>query len=83
MRRGSRGMAGLGALIMLVAILLAVSITAMVLMSSSTTLMTHEQQLQKEKTKGIQQPIIVDIIRGKDTSGNKRLDELEIGRAHV
>lgn len=75
-RFGDRGLTGLGALIILVAILLAVSTAALILISTSQSLTRRQEQTQREKTQSIQHPIIVEMVKGLDTNSDTRMDRL-------
>jgi archaellin len=71
-----RGATGLDALILFIAIVLCVAVTAAILMSTSSTLMQHNSVMQKEKTRSIQRPIVVEDVWGRDNNNDKKLDEL-------
>jgi hypothetical protein len=71
-----RGIAGLGALILLIALILAVSVAAMVLLSTTQSLVRKDEQIQKEKYKGIQHPVMVELVKGTDTDDDSRIDRL-------
>ena len=79
MARSRRGaISGLDALIMLVAILLVVSVVAALLLSTQQSLVRREQSVYKEKSKGLQKPIIVEQVRMIDTDGDKRFGQMAI-----
>jgi flagellin-like protein len=71
-----KGVAGLDALIIFIAIVLVVAVTAAILLSTSSTLMQHSGVTQKEKTRSIQRPIVVENVWARDTNSDKKLDEL-------
>jgi archaellin len=70
-----RGLAGLDALIMLVALLLVVFVAASALLTTVQSLMRRDQDLQKQKADELQQPIVVEYVRARDNDGDKELDE--------
>jgi flagellin-like protein len=71
-----RGVAGLDALIIFIAIILAASVIALSLINTSQTFVRRDQAVQAEKTKGIQKPIVLDQMRAYDSNGDRRLDRL-------
>jgi len=78
MAEGRRGLAGMDALILFIAILLSVSVTAALLINTSSSLVNKGRAVQKEKAEGIQKPIVVEHVRGIDDNGDRRLDRLRI-----
>ncbi|MBD3387549.1 MAG: hypothetical protein GF416_00855 [Candidatus Altiarchaeales archaeon] len=75
---GDRGLMGLGALIILIAILLAASVAALVLISTNQSLVRRHEQTQKEKTQSIQHPIIVEMVKGWDGNADGDIDRLGV-----
>jgi flagellin-like protein len=71
-----RGLAGLDALIIFIAIVLVVSVAATALLSTTKTLLQRDQTIHKEKEKAMQAPIVVESMRGVDKNNDKRLDEI-------
>jgi hypothetical protein len=71
-----RGIAGLDALILFIAIVLCVSVTAAILLSTSAALMQHNTAMEKEKAKSVQHPVVIENVWGRDNNGDKKLDEL-------
>jgi archaellin len=71
-----RGVAGLDALIIFIAILLVASVVGTALLSTSKALVNKDKAVSAEKSKSIQRPILVESLRGSDTDGDRRLDEL-------
>jgi hypothetical protein len=71
-----RGLTGLSTLILLIAILLAVAVTALALISTSQSLVRRDEQTAKEKTQHIQHPIIVEMVRAWDSDQDKLIDRL-------
>ncbi|MFH0862352.1 MAG: hypothetical protein V1875_04900 [Candidatus Altiarchaeota archaeon] len=82
MKKRSRGLAGLDALILFIALLLVAAVTGMVLMSAHANLINRGQTIQKEKVKEIQKPIIVESLRGVDTDDDGSLNQL-VFAAHL
>jgi archaellin len=73
---GGRGATGIDALVLFIAIVLCVAVTAAILLSTSSTLMQHNSVMQKEKTRSIQRPIVIEDVWGRDNNNDKKLDEL-------
>jgi flagellin-like protein len=71
-----RGLAGLDALIIFIAIVLAAAVVAMLLSSTNMSLTRRAQAVESEKRRGMQAPIVLEAIRGRDVDGDHRLDEL-------
>jgi hypothetical protein len=71
-------MEGLDALILFIALLLVATVVGAILITTNSALMQRDVTVQKEKTKGIQRPILVEAVRGRDNDGDKRLDDLNI-----
>jgi len=71
-----RGLAGLDVLILFIAIVLVAAVVAALLTSSNMALTQRAKAVESEKRKGIQNPITIESIRGRDTNGDRRLDEL-------
>jgi len=76
MAKFNRGLEGLDALILFIAVVLSVSVIAAILMNTSSSLSNKAQTQEKEKTKNLQRPIIVESVRGVDNNNDKRLDLL-------
>ncbi|MFH1055335.1 MAG: archaellin/type IV pilin N-terminal domain-containing protein [Candidatus Altiarchaeota archaeon] len=76
MKPRRRGLVGLDTLILFIAILLAVSVAAYALISTTNTLSVRNQREVAEKSKNIQKPIIIESVRGLDNNDDKRMDEL-------
>ena len=71
-------MEGLDAIITLIAVLLAVSVVALALISTSQSLGRRSEQTQKEKTKGLQHPVIVEMVKGRDNDRDTLIDDLVV-----
>ena len=71
-----RGLAGLDVLILFIAIVLVAAVVAALLTSTNMALTQRAKAVEGEKRKGIQNPIVIESIRGRDTNGDRRLDEL-------
>ncbi len=66
----------MGALIMLIAILLAVSVAALAIITTTQSLVRRDEQTQREKTESIQHPIIVEMAKGWDEDRDTIIDRL-------
>ena len=64
------------ALILFVAIVLAVSVIAGVMFSTTQSLLRKEQVAQKEKSKNLQKPFIVEAVRGFDSDNDGKLNRI-------
>jgi flagellin-like protein len=74
--KGDRGLAGLDALILFIALILVAAVVGMALISTSGVLINRDKALETQKSKDIQRPIIVESLRGFDSNGDQRLDNL-------
>jgi hypothetical protein len=68
----------MAALILLIAILLAVTVAALAIISTSQSLVRRGEQVQREKSSGIQHPVIVEMVKAWDNDGDTLLDDLVI-----
>ena len=71
-------MTGLGALIMIIALLLVVAFSALTLVTTSTALFRRQEQTQKEQTRGLQHPVIVEMVKAWDADDDTQVDRLSI-----
>ena len=78
----SRGLVGMDALILTIAILLAASVISAALYTTVTTLTSHDREAVKQKAQGLQKPVVIEQVRAVDTSGNKRIDYLTVLITH-
>ena len=71
-----RGLAGLDALILFIALMLVASVVGLAIMSTHSALVNRGKAVESEKSKEIQRPILVESLRGIDTDNDDRLNEL-------
>lgn len=76
--KGKRGLTGLGFLIMFIAILLSVAFAALTLLQTHTALWRRQEQTQKEQTRNLQHPIIIEMVKAWDGDSDTRIDRLSI-----
>jgi hypothetical protein len=73
---GRRGLTGLDALILSIALLLVAAVVGAILLETTQELMKKDQTTQKEKQKSIQKPITVEAVRGRDYNDDNRIDAI-------
>ncbi len=66
------------ALIIAIAIMLVAMVTTYVYLNTTRTLMSHDQNVAKQKEKGMQQPIVIEQVRAVDVDDDKQVDRFII-----
>jgi archaellin len=74
--RMRRGLTGLDALIVFIALMIVAFVVAAALINTSGSLVNRDRTIAKEKQRGIQAPIIVEQVNGRDNDGDRRLDSI-------
>jgi|GEM_PF-3641428 len=74
--RKTRGLVGMDALILTIAIILVAMVVTYAYVNTTTTLMIHDQNVVREKQKGMQKPVVLEQVRAMDTDNDKRIDLL-------
>lgn len=72
----NKGISGIGALILVVALMLVAAVIGMTLVNTTSTLMNQDKDAAKLKEKSLQRPLIVEQIRLVDLDQDRGLDEL-------
>ncbi len=73
---GRRGMEGMGALIVFIALLIVAFIVGVAITSTGSNILSNQKAVAKEKEEGMQAPVMIEGVRAYDSNGDKRIDEM-------
>ncbi|MBU0762366.1 MAG: hypothetical protein KKD39_05020 [Candidatus Altiarchaeota archaeon] len=71
-----RGLAGISALILMVAVLISAFVIGYSLYTATQTLLRQQEAVSEQKEKSLQRPVIVEHLRAQDLDADKRVDVL-------
>jgi archaellin len=73
-----RGLAGLDALILLIAVILIAIVIAAALLQTNSGLVNRGSAIENEKRKNLQSPLMIDAVRVDDDNGDRFIDAIVI-----